>query len=734
MRFCVKTFIFLFAVVSTVAKIGTCFSQSIDHWETIIYSNDTWKYKLGTSEPDANWRNLTFDDSSWLEGEGGIGYGDWDDNTVISSGTWSVYLRINFNIIDTGKIVQAILNVDYDDAFVAYINNVEVARANIGTTGDHPAYNYMPDDDHEAQMYQGGDPEYFTIDKQTLKSCLKQGDNVLAVQVHNYLNTSSDLSSIIFLSLGITDISNNYGEVPDWFQMPVTFEYSKLPLVFINTGGQSIPDDPKITATMGIIDNGEGNLNYISDTLNGFNGYDGYIGIEMRGESSQSFPKKCYGMETRDFMGENNTVSLLGLPEENDWILNGPYTDKTLMRNFLAYNLSNNIGRYASRTKYCELYINNSYEGVYILMENIKRDKNRVDIAKLDADDLAGDSLTGGYIIKLDKPYWSGYDWESAYGPQRFYIVYPESDEIMTQQRSYIHNYVDDFETALNGANFADPLVGYPKYIDVGSFIDHFILNEISKNADGFRWSAYMYKDKDSKNGKLNAGPVWDFDIAFGNINYWGNQLYTGWQIDCPGDDGQVPFWWGRLLDDPAYTSQLKCRWEELRQGPLNTDTILNFIDSMADYLNDAQKRNFETWNILGEYVWPNYYIGQTYQDEVNYFKNWITQRLTWIDDNIPGTCNVGIEEKNNIAGVSVNPNPFNRSVTFSYNINEPGTVCIKIYDITGREVITLVNEKQDSGNHIFTWDSGNQLQNGMYIYSFLLNNEFLYKNKLIKY
>ena len=197
-------------------------SQNIDHWETVVFDNDIWKYLEGTYEPDTNWRQITFDDSSWFQGEGGVGYGDGDDNTVINPVT-SLYLRKQFTIIDTSEITVAILHVDYDDAFVAYLNNVEIARSNIGTVGDHPLYNQGSTSLHEAQMYQGGNPDQFVINTQLLSSVLNQGNNVLSVQVHNDNISSSDLTGRIFLSLGINTTTTNYSPTPSWFIPPLIF-------------------------------------------------------------------------------------------------------------------------------------------------------------------------------------------------------------------------------------------------------------------------------------------------------------------------------------------------------------------------------------------------------------------------------------------------------------------------------------------------------------------------------
>ena len=421
----------------------------------------------------------------------------------------------------------------------------------------------------------------------------------------------------------------------------IIFTSSNLPIVVINTLGQNIMDDPRIVCDMGIINNGFGNINSVNDA---FNDYNGKISIEYRGSSSQSFPKKPYALETQDSIGNNNNVSLLGMPVENDWILYAPYSDKSLMRNFLTFDLGRKMGNYSPRTVYCELVVNGDYKGIYILMEKIKRDNDRVDIAKLDFDDLAGDSLTGGYIIKVDKYTGTGgTDWLSDFpniGGGSLYIQYhyPDANVMLPQQLDYIEHFVDSFEYALAGPNFSDTLIGYSKYIDVNSFIDFYIVNELSKDIDAYRLSSYLYKDRNDNGGKLTMGPLWDFNLAFGNADYCSGGIPTGWEVNS-GCGANNPFWFERLLDDTTYQNKLKCRWEYLRERSFHQDSILNFIDSVSIYLNDAQQRNFQRWNILGTYVWPNYYIGNTYQDELTFLKTWTSDRLTWIDSNILGNC-----------------------------------------------------------------------------------------------
>jgi spore coat protein CotH len=429
---------------------------------------------------------------------------------------------------------------------------------------------------------------------------------------------------------------DGYSTIPD--EKPDIKPEDKLPVVTINTNGGVIVDEPKIKAKMDI---------FIVHTPE----YQGNIGIEIRGASSQMFPKKSYGLETRDANDEDLEVSIFGFPEEEDWILYAPYSDKSLMRNFLIYDLSRDMDRYASRCKFVDLEINGEYKGVYVFMEKLKRDKGRIDINKLKKDENSGEDLTGGYILKIDKisgnNLGDGYNdqnsFTSEYKPLhssngqeiRYLYDYPKAEKITIQQKDYIKEYVNNFEDALASDDFTDPEKGYRAYIDVDSFIDFFLLNEVSHNVDGFRLSTYMHKDK---NGKLKMGPIWDFNLAFGNANYCGGGDTDSWAYQfnsrCPNDFWAVPFWWDRFLQDPEFVSRLKARWAELRGNALSDASILNKIDDYETLLNKSGSvdENFKVWQILGVYVWPNNYVGKTYQEELNYLQEWIKSRLTWMD------------------------------------------------------------------------------------------------------
>lgn len=502
-------------------------------------------------------------------------------------------------------------------------------------------------------------------------------------------------------------------------QSKVEFTSSNLPILVIDTQGKKIVDEIRIPAHLGIIDNGKGRRNVIGDP---YNGYDGWIAIERRGSATGNYPKGNYRFETQDEQGNNLNVSLLGMPEENDWILYGPYIDDpSLIRNVLAYRWSMAMGRYASRVRFCEVVLNGDYQGVYVLMEKIKRDKNRVDISQLDPDDLAGDSLTGGYIIKIDK--WEGENVGGWWSNSRIFYQYhyPQKDDIKPQQISYIRNFMNAFENAMKSANPADPLTGYPKYIDLDSFVDHFLLNEVCKNVDAYRISAFFFKDRDSKKkGKLHAGPIWDFNLTLGRSWFPQDRFVTeGWQVDYgethPWDDFQVPFFWGILIHQPEFVEKALNRWAGLRKGIFSLDSMYATIDRLVDTLSEARIRNLQRWPEMDDEF--------SYDQEIRLMKEWIAERLIWMDNNLGLLAEV--KEAGAVVPQAVMlypnyPNPFNSSTTIRFFLSSSSMVDLAVYTTNGTRIRTLYNGSCSQGIHGVVWNGqtgrGNMASSGVYV------------------
>ena len=452
----------------------------------------------------------------------------------------------------------------------------------------------------------------------------------------------------------------------------VTLASSNLPIILIQTD-EAINADVKVKGTMKIISNGEGQENKVTDTPND---YDGWIGIKWRGESSLNFNQKKYTIETRDAEGNDLAVSLLGMPEEADWVLLAPYNDVSMVRDVFAFYLWNQMGNWGPRTQMCEVVVNNEYMGVYALCESIKRDKNRVDISKLKPEDIEGRDVTGGYIVRIDaydaddvtftskvkgiqKQQQWGWSWGEAQAteaPVTWTIYYPKKEDLQPEQKEYIQKYVDATELAIQAENFDNPEEGYAQYIDVSSFVDYFIHTELSLNADGFKRSAYYYKEKDKKDGtrgKLFAGPVWDFNLAYGNCNFCNANNVRAWVYEgC--ETNPTPKMWKRLLEDKRFRAAVNQRYHELRKTILSEEAINQFLDSYAELLDQAKDRQFTKykevlkssssnnnpwgwgWGGGGTTYFAAYQVS-SYAEEITTVKNWFRQRLQFLDENLPG-------------------------------------------------------------------------------------------------
>jgi hypothetical protein len=491
----------------------------------------------------------------------------------------------------------------------------------------------------------------------------------------------------VLIFLGFVSMQSTYAQL----------NTSKLPIFIINTKGQIISDEPKILAGLKVVFNGEGKENKLTDAQ--FH-YDSFVGIEYRGSSSQMFPKKGLGIELRTEKGENNPIALCGLPEDSDWILFASYNEKSLIHNVLTMSLARQMGMNASRTKYVEVVINDVYQGVYVLMEKIKVDKNRVDIATLKPEDIAGDELSGGYIVKIDKgtgtnygTFRSNYTNINGFANQYYYHL-PKT--INDTQRNYIRAYIRKFEDAIYGKDYKNELNGYAQYVDLSSFAKMFIVNEVSRNIDGYRISSYFSKDKDSKGGKLTASPPWDYDISYGNADYCQGSRYDLWAYKfneiCPRDGFQVPVFWERMVSDPKFIGELRNIYFEQRKtgGVLDHDRIVKEIDELKSNLGEAAVRNFQKWPIIGTYVWPSPQpVPSTWDLEIVELKNWIFNRLTWMDRNFPEEFVLTANElPTENLHVTAFPNPFVDKLQVKILSQSIQKAEVSFTDITGRIIL----------------------------------------------
>ena len=417
-----------------------------------------------------------------------------------------------------------------------------------------------------------------------------------------------------------------------------------LPLFLINTKGGSIPQDPKVDAVLHVVDQG---VNSPADSVNGFSTK---IGIEIRGQTSANFDKKSYGIETRDSIGGSMDVALVGLPEGDDWVLHGPFIDKTLIRNALAHFLYQSTGRYSPRSRFVEVFLNNEYQGVYLLLEKIKRSKNRQNLTKLTKADTTGDAITGSYIFRIDKS--DNIHAEGFLSSDNLQIVYhyPKKEDMMPQQETYLQGAVNKFENLMDASHWNDPNTGYSTLLDVDAAVDYVMHEEITKNTDAYICSFYMFKQRDSEGGKISLGPPWDFNLAFGAVNYSGGMETNGWQIELNISAGsyKVPPWLLKLWGDTAFQDRFKARWAELRSSVWHSSYIDAYMDSLSVLLANASERNFDRWPILGSASCVNLgtggfsynfcfngYSEPTWEQEITHVRTWFKERIAWIDSEL---------------------------------------------------------------------------------------------------
>ena len=399
----------------------------------------------------------------------------------------------------------------------------------------------------------------------------------------------------------------------------------------INTdGGVDIPDAPRVFADMKIIFRGTGQRNYLADQNTAqYLNYNGRIDIEIRGSSSQTLPKKQFGLTT--YKTDNVTkvnVSLLGMPADNDWILNGLGYEPSLIRDYLCYNLSRMMGEYASRTVYCEVMINGSYNGLYVLQEKIKQGSDRVNVMKIATTDNTLPNLSGGYITKADKTNaddpvaWTMSSYLGA-NDVTFIHVQPKPEDVTAQQNDFIHTDFELLESTTSTGN-TSLINGYPSLIDIPSFVDFMLISELSANPDAYQFSTYFHKDR---NGKLNAGPIWDNNLTFGNdLFIWGfdRSKTDTWQFSN-GDNNGARFW-KDLFANSQFRCYLSKRWNQLIQPgqPLNTSFIIALMDKTIDTISEASVRENMRWG-----------TESNISAEINNMKVWLKQRTDWLTANL---------------------------------------------------------------------------------------------------
>lgn len=397
-----------------------------------------------------------------------------------------------------------------------------------------------------------------------------------------------------------------------------------LPIVTINTNGQTIPgelaDGTTIKTKVQIYDDKTKN-NYLTDSP----ALETISETRIRGASSRKFDKKNYLLKFINEDGTKNQQSVMGMGKHNEWVLHGPFLDKTLIRNYMWYNIAGEIMDYAPNVRFCELFINEEYKGLYVMIDSISVGKERINIRKA----KENDKYTS-YIVRLDRgssnPYRNLYNF-TKYAKrmgesQVMDIIYPKVDETNQEWNEYIAQDISEFEKALYSFDFNQ----YDKYIDTDSFVDYFIINEFTQNYDAMNLSTYIYKDI---RGKLKIC-IWDFNSACDNYKH---STLMNYDFDFYNN-----LWYKMLLKDEKFVNKIINRYKELRKTYLNEEYLLNYIDETIDYIGDAKDRNFSVWGY--SFLPENDMLEEgrkiaSYEEAVDQMKNFIKERGKWLDEHI---------------------------------------------------------------------------------------------------
>ncbi len=468
-------------------------------------------------------------------------------------------------------------------------------------------------------------------------------------QVNNGQNPNGTWSLWIYddwLSAGgstgyFQGVTLNFNAMP---AVPFSFQQSNLPIIEINTQNQVINNYTKALVEFKTFDQQSGVNDFLLDAPI----YNAKALVEWQGWSSPGLPKKNFDIDLVDASGARVDFPLFGMPAENDWVLKGEFLDRTLIKNSLVFSLFERMGHYAPRIRLCEVVLDGEYIGVYTLQEKVKRNDERVKITALNPGELSPPSISGGYIFEMN-PTGATPDWYSSYAPindittnydVEFKLVYPKRQTIPSVQLQYLKAYTDSMEQAIAAPTYQDSTLGYRAFVDVYSFIDFMLLSEFSANYDTYGRSFYLVKEHQSDNGKIKAGPPWDFDRTFGYD--WPSPY--GWVWDITNYYWPFPFWWSRFWSDELYRKETECRWKSYRMEVLSDGTIQQVMDSLETRIAEAVLRNDAVWKDHSNISYA------TYRDSLH---SWIAQRLAWMDDSL-NQYNVSIPSIQNLSDTSV--------------------------------------------------------------------------------
>jgi CotH kinase protein len=536
------------------------------------------------------WKRLTVKSEEWQRTE-------LEDGRTIE---WST----TFYVSDTSDLRNYYFVASSSQVFQVLINHKIVMDKN--------PFSYYPQtlDSASIQLYKVYESQAQYIGDEKVNSAIRPGYNSLRIWTTAEgvgLYGTNDWKLGAYNEGVSTRYKNDQWSEPyEWKPDP------EIPVLYVDVPDYLIPDDPRVRGSSKMIKAGK--VIFSADVL-----------LETRGRSSQAFEKKQFNIRTVEKGSKKRMDIQVGdLAPSSDWILYGPYSDLSLIRNEIAYSLSQAMGHYAPKSIPIELVLNNNYRGLYYLMEKIQSQTGRVEI-RFDPSDSTNSS-NNGFLVQIDQ------------ASSKDIILYPSKQEFILEEPQlgykaenwYVRRTTDQLGIVIRAIH--DQISNLDQAIDFKSFADLYIINELSKNVDAYRLSTYLHKTHEDDNPRIFAGPLWDFNLAFGNCSDNGGTKVESWVFDNPL---AVDSMWIQLFNHPNFRVYLRDRYAELRKGILSELALNNRIDSLVSSVSSVMPHNNQRFGWPNSEFWPYDKIPVDHNEEIARIKEFLSARLRWMDEEL---------------------------------------------------------------------------------------------------
>lgn len=609
-------FRYLSSLVAAIIFLSSC-SPTKPHWEQISSFRQSGEFAiLDSAQVAAGWTYSLTDNSIW------------NSHKEVSSEkigpNSAAVARLQFDFSNKSDILSGLLQFKHNLPFVAYLNGQYLTSK---TPYDYPyAFRNSNAEADSYDIFVYHRPTNIELPASKVTPLLQSGQNNLIVYTPANPKTESKYFNDLSFSLKVNSKQTVYTSTQPNVKPDGELTSSELPILKVETRTPRIPDEPKVNGLLHIDYPEESKYR---DALNL------ELDIEVRGTTSQAMSKKSFSIDIEDY---KDLETVLGMPSNKDWVLHGPYMDRTMLRNAFVYSTAKKMGLYSTRFSFCELVINGNYQGIYMLTEKIEFEDHRLTgnpLSKKDIDSLTAPS-DGDFLLQIDRgssKTWSSETGKKYNGIKHYYeFREPKEDKLSEEQQAYVKEFINEFETAIIGELHNSKSRVFEEYIFSKPFYDYIILNELTKNIDAYRLSTYMIMRGTATGGKIEPGPVWDYNFSLGLPNFADGYKTDGFIYN--NTNNPPPFWWAALMENEHFSNGLRNRYTTLRQTVLHRDSLYSSWSELKEIVKPATRRNFARWaGFSSPDFWPNYNKPKNYDDACDYLNNWLTKRIAWLDE-----------------------------------------------------------------------------------------------------